>query len=343
MTDQLNRAEEDLLQSALETAFQPTHLRRVSVVLNTQPSTDPLPPQEPPAPSTASSSSDVAAQTPAEPGTSADGESGEEPEEWKREYDAHVSEWRARSAEQREKAEVERTRWEAIRASESSSSRHGREDDVKEWESVSVSLGPGSTRVGSARTSVADGRDLVAGEGQGRKSQGVANVPQSTTSSPPESGSAHDRGHGSGEKWDEVSTSMTSSFPSMSFPSDPHSPVSSQQHRDLTHGHHPHENLRDQRPAPPVATTTSSIFDPSLSAKTRTLALFSSLAINLLLPFVNGVMLGFGEIFARNAALKWFGIGGGAKPGSVAANVGVNANASSPAKGGKMVFMYSII
>lgn len=49
------------------------------------------------------------------------------------------------------------------------------------------------------------------------------------------------------------------------------------------------------------------------------------MAINILLPFVNGVMLGFGEIFAKNVVVKWFGW----KPiirmpsGSIAANVGI--------------------
>jgi hypothetical protein len=49
-------------------------------------------------------------------------------------------------------------------------------------------------------------------------------------------------------------------------------------------------------------------------------ALLSSLAINLLLPFVNGVMLGFGEIFAKNVVMGWFGW---KIPGTVAGNVGV--------------------
>ena len=48
------------------------------------------------------------------------------------------------------------------------------------------------------------------------------------------------------------------------------------------------------------------MFDSSLSPKTRTLALLSSVAINVLLPFVNGVMLGFGEIFAKNL-VSWLG------------------------------------
>lgn len=48
------------------------------------------------------------------------------------------------------------------------------------------------------------------------------------------------------------------------------------------------------------------MFDSSLSPNTRALALLSSVAINVLLPFVNGVMLGFGEIFAKNL-VSWLG------------------------------------
>jgi len=39
----------------------------------------------------------------------------------------------------------------------------------------------------------------------------------------------------------------------------------------------------------------------------RVKALFSAMAINMLLPFVNGVMLGFGEIFAKNVIMEWLG------------------------------------
>ena len=69
---------------------------------------------------------------------------------------------------------------------------------------------------------------------------------------------------------------------------------------------------------------TVAIFDSTLSTRTRVKALFSSLAINLLLPFVNGVMLGFGEIFAKNVVLQWFGW----KPvgtGHVAASTGIGS------------------
>lgn len=49
------------------------------------------------------------------------------------------------------------------------------------------------------------------------------------------------------------------------------------------------------------------MFDSSLSTKTRVIALLGSVTINLFLPFVNGVMMGFGEIFAENVLWKWFG------------------------------------
>lgn len=60
----------------------------------------------------------------------------------------------------------------------------------------------------------------------------------------------------------------------------------------------------DQPPRPPASTA---IFDSSLSTKTRVVALLGSLTINLLLPFINGVMMGFGEIYAENVLWKWFG------------------------------------
>ncbi len=127
------------------------------------------------------------------------------------------------------------------------------------------------------------------------------------------------------DKWEDIPSELTSSYPSISFPSDPHSPSSSHllQH---DHKHHPHEHdpshphhhgePAKQGPSGP----TFAVFDPTLSRKTRVLALFSSLAINIMLPFVNGVMLGFGEIFAKNVVIGWFGW---KAPGTVASNVGV--------------------
>lgn len=73
----------------------------------------------------------------------------------------------------------------------------------------------------------------------------------------------------------------------------------------------------------PPRTATLAILDPSLSTWTRLRALFASLAINLLLPFVNGVMLGFGEIFAKEVVIGWFGW---KKSGSIAASAGIHTS-----------------
>ena len=100
------------------------------------------------------------------------------------------------------------------------------------------------------------------------------------------------------QKWED----LTSSFPS-------------------EHGE-PHDRRDTPQPAP--VSLTSAIFDTSLSGRTRSTAFFSSLAVNLLLPFVNGVMLGFGEIFAKNVLMDW--LGWHLNPGSVAATVGIRRN-----------------
>lgn len=68
----------------------------------------------------------------------------------------------------------------------------------------------------------------------------------------------------------------------------------------------PHREPLPPHPQEPTSVTMA-IFDNTLSTRTRVTALCSSLAINLLLPFVNGVMLGFGEIFAKNIILEWLG------------------------------------
>lgn len=109
------------------------------------------------------------------------------------------------------------------------------------------------------------------------------------------------------QKWEDV-PSLTSSFPSMSFP----------EHDEQTP---PQDRRLAPQPAP--VSLTSAIFDTSLSKRTRLTAFFSSLAVNLLLPFINGVMLGFGEIFAKNVLMDWLGH---LKPRSVATAVGIRGS-----------------
>ncbi|KAH6913047.1 hypothetical protein BKA70DRAFT_1261741 [Coprinopsis sp. MPI-PUGE-AT-0042] len=78
-------------------------------------------------------------------------------------------------------------------------------------------------------------------------------------------------------------------------------------HPDSNEGSQAWEALPKASQPPSTQTTTLAIFDETLSTRTRALALLSSLAINLALPFVNGVMLGFGEIFAKNVVMDWLG------------------------------------
>jgi hypothetical protein len=79
---------------------------------------------------------------------------------------------------------------------------------------------------------------------------------------------------------------------------------------------------------------TLAVFDDTLPVRSRFLALLSSLSINFFLPFVNGVMLGFGEIFAKTVIVRWFGWGP-----AVATNVGLGQSGHSRRNwwGGKSV------
>lgn len=52
-------------------------------------------------------------------------------------------------------------------------------------------------------------------------------------------------------------------------------------------------------PAPTGELTLAAIWSPGLSWSRRALLLTATVAINIGLPFINGIMLGFGEIFAR--------------------------------------------
>lgn len=121
--------------------------------------------------------------------------------------------------------------------------------------------------------------------------------------------------------WEDIH-SLASSFPSLpenvSFSSSPEmvppppmreaeDRISSDRRRHPTQnaGLPPARQPGARASQPPSLTV--SIFGRGLTPRARVLAIISSLAINMLLPFVNGVMLGFGEIFARNVIGPFFG------------------------------------
>ncbi|KAL0954860.1 hypothetical protein HGRIS_003796 [Hohenbuehelia grisea] len=246
---------------------------------------------QPPAPAPPAESPSLSPDAPSLESSTVDVDS------WKSEYDEQVQTWRTQSAEAREKAEQERARWEAIRAAEG-----GRPP----FESPSH-LQPAAPTL-SESPSPADARDLVTGEQPAQPIPG----PQGSHLAPPSTHSQPETIDES-QKWEDIPSSLTSSFPSMSFPehTEPSSPA--------------RKPKPDQPQAdPPSATLT--VFDTSLSTRTRVKALVSALAINLLLPFVNGVMLGFGEIFAKNVVLEWFGWNQPARTGRLAAMKGLSSS-----------------
>ncbi|PFH53072.1 hypothetical protein AMATHDRAFT_55442 [Amanita thiersii Skay4041] len=203
---------------------------------------------------------------------------------WKAAYEAQVQAWRAQSAEQRAKAERERARWEAVRAAEREQQQQEQQEQGEhrdtEWETVT-----NSTRLygGSelpSESSVADSSS----EQHALQSQ-AARMDDS-------------------QRWEHIH--QVTSFPMTSTERTTTSPSTRSIHYVTLPPMQPVPQ-QPPLPLPPPPTATLAVFDSSLSTRTRVKALLSSLAINLLLPFVNGVMLGFGEIFAKNVLVGWFG------------------------------------
>ncbi|CAA7267134.1 unnamed protein product [Cyclocybe aegerita] len=227
---------------------------------------------------------------------------------WKAEYEAQVQSWRAQSAEAREKAEKERLRWEAIRAAEKEEAAKRKAAGILD-EPPSQAQGEGWESVGGPSTVASSSQlaELVSVESEPAQPQSSAARPEPTTDLS-RIHSRPDTNTDESQKWEDV-PSVTSSFPSMTFPENIDTPPPP----------------RPQAASTAPASVTLAIFDSSLSTRTRLKAFASSLAVNLLLPFVNGVMLGFGEIFAKNVVMGWFGW---KSPGSAAANVGLRS--SSP-------------
>jgi Outer membrane protein TOM13 len=132
-------------------------------------------------------------------------------------------------------------------------------------------------------------------------------------------------GEDNSQSWENVpSDSLASSYPSINFPPlDGSQPPTGNQSRpreplEGPSSSSPYYSRRGQGgiggdggnkgqsaaglTLPPVAppSVTLAIFDTTLSRRARLLALASSVAINLVLPFINGIMLGFGEIAAKS-------------------------------------------
>jgi hypothetical protein len=265
-------------------------------------------------------------------------------DEWKAEFDAQQAEFRARSAVQREKAEAERARWEAMRAASGGARSplpaeagpgpgRGRDAHITghgAWESVQGRAGEAAVGRDSRRASPspADGRDFVPGEHAGLPPSHGARAREQAASE--HSGTASGEGEHSGSE----PSSLTGSFPSefdLDTPPEHRAALADAPGR-ASHAPiplpppfggelHAAATARGAQGAQkaPLAVTPM-VFDASLPPRARALALVAALGINLLLPFVNGVMLGFGEIFAKEVLGVWIGW---SRPGAAIAGLGL--------------------
>ncbi|KAH0832926.1 hypothetical protein J3R83DRAFT_11893 [Lanmaoa asiatica] len=292
--------EHQLLEAALENPFEPTEVPLTSRSSTTSPSPSvPTPLTEP-----------TSSETPPT-----------EDDTWQTAYSAQLSEWRAQSASARTKAELARAEWEALRAREKSE-RQALGEPAESWDGLGEHI-TASTAAASETVSHSLSASITS----------LSSVEHVESHMKPEESVGHAGQHGKTEngspsqRWEHLSPSPTSSYPSMSFPeaSVPQSPSPQpallvQTSAPAPAQPHPHPKA-DQHQTYVPPSTLPSIMDNRVAPRTRLSLVLSSLAINLLLPFINGVMLGFGEIFAKDVVVGWFGWK--KRRGSTAAGVGL--------------------
>ena len=322
-------------QAALSDPFSVPDLTRASPFQHASSAPPPPPPV----------STDAAPPDPSDPPAATSPESSVSPAEfdaWKAEYESQVVEWRRQSATVRARAEAERARWEERRAREQQQQQQQRRDTsdasagqlsrtntgTSEWESVSP--GGGAAPSGAHATPASAVSAAIAAQPSAVNAAAAAAATTTTQPNPnpnvaaPSTAAAHRPAPAVADptgspNWENLPSSPTSSFPSMSFPepSRPHSPE-----RSATAPHAAPRAAGGGAAAAPLAaaSATLAVFDDSLPNGTRFWALVTSLSVNMFLPFVNGVMLGFGEIFAKTVIVGWLGWGP-----AVATNVGLSA------------------
>ncbi|KAL4064503.1 hypothetical protein V8B97DRAFT_2038528 [Scleroderma yunnanense] len=301
----LEPTDEQLLQSVLERPFEPTDV-----------------PVEPVEPSKATSQGPIlngnTSHTPSEPATPPE-PVGEDP--WKAEFEAQVNEWRAKSSEAREKAERERAKWEEVRKHEEEERRVvGQEPET--WESLGSHI---TTSITAASEILTGSTASLVSTPSGTESAETPGIEKAgSTSHDPAPQLTATESVSPSQKWENISSSPGSSFPSISLPDPSTLSSPSPQPNPLPPSYpaaDPSKTSDGAKNPQAPPSTIPSITNSAISRRTRLSLVLSSLAINLLLPFVNGVMLGFGEIFAKNVLVGWFGWK--LRSGNTAANVGL--------------------
>jgi len=305
MSRQLDESDEALLQAALSSSF--TRL-----------------PLQPPGSNASIDSIDSSSSAP-DPSTlqSADPSvaSSQSEDSWKAEYDRQLATWRAEAEVARLKAERTRAEWEARRLAEEKQETEARAKQLREgeslaaWETVNSTEDPGSTQQLNTEGDPTR-RDLATGE-----SHNSPTVPSPSIITQEPFAASEEEESRISRHWEDIH-SLASSFPSLpenissssstgmvpplaGRPRDNRTALNYS--RDPGQGTSPSTAHRLPARAPQPPSLTASILGRGLAPRARILALLSSFAINLLLPFVNGVMLGFGEIFARNVIGPFFG------------------------------------
>ncbi|KAI5982262.1 hypothetical protein EDD15DRAFT_2378030 [Pisolithus albus] len=284
---ELDPADEQILKAALEHPFEPADDVPIKPAIpHITPNEIVTPTANPPT-------------APAEPVTSP--EAAEE-DPWKAEFEAQVEEWRARSAEAREKAEHERAKWEAIRKQEEEE-RQALGQEPETWESLGSHI---TTSIAAASEVLAGSTpSLVSTPSGAEGAETVVNKrPESPSRFTPQT-----TGLSPYQQLVNDPSSSPESYPSLSL-SDPSGLQSPSPRRDSFPVEYPPslpQKAVEPKTTGPPPSTLPSILDGTINRRTRLSLILSSLAINLLLPFINGVMLGFGEIFAKDVLVGWLG------------------------------------
>ncbi|KAL5503820.1 hypothetical protein ACEPAH_7891 [Sanghuangporus vaninii] len=312
------RSSEELLQSALSSAFTPVPIESATPASPNVSAREPAAEASAPAPA----SKPLVSQ--------------EDLARYEEERLALDRSWKEESAVRRREAEERRARIAAERGTQNAEE----EADIKGPPNPIFNPRPAQGKEYPNEPSIADVRDVISGEPSGtRQRESSAQVSPPTTATLEHS-----------QRWEDIEAeSLGSSYPSLSYPEHSHSESASapsSEHGPLHSRGARQSSAKEKSSGPekaspkqgeaegPVPVPTLSIFDSRLSTRSRLIALFSSLTINLFLPFVNGVMLGFGEIFARNMAVRFFGLkapgSASGTPGGAATAVGVRAAGADP-------------
>ncbi|WVO12505.1 hypothetical protein L204_100105 [Cryptococcus depauperatus] len=241
-------------------------------------------------------------------------------DEWPKTYQNYVSGWQAESAVAREKAEATRKRFEDESTAETKAKQKDgsnerkkaldEEERKKDEERIRIELEGEEDEVQGAKghhdkKKVREAWELVGKKDEGEQ-KSVSAVTASGHSDPippvfqnpkpiipqdvPSESATLSRRSATSQAWEEISGQSSGSGEKVSSPRSTNSD-------DLVKVPSPQKTPNVPLPPTQPPSLTLTLFT---NAKSLSISrVFAVVGINLVLPFINGVMLGFGEIFAR--------------------------------------------